>query len=110
MALDRRQADHSHKARQSAKSSRSSPTVAEDSNPLVNSPLSELRRSGRNTPPDFVEASPMAIMKMSMEEARDYCDRLDAAKGKANGSAAAPAVAEVVETGPIARASATARG
>jgi hypothetical protein len=30
----------------------------------------------------------MAIMKMSMEEARDYCDRLDAAKGKANGSAA----------------------
>ena len=24
----------------------------------------------------------MAIMKMSMEEARDYCDRLDAAKGK----------------------------
>jgi hypothetical protein len=34
--------------------------------------------------------------------------RLDAAKGKANGSAAAPAMAEVVETGPdIARASAT---
>ena len=45
----------------------------------------------------------MAIMKMSMEEAREYCDRLDAAKGKANGSAAAPAVAEVVETGPILR-------
>jgi hypothetical protein len=45
----------------------------------------------------------MAIMKMSMEEARNYCDRLDAAKGKANGSAAAPAVAEVVETGPILR-------
>ena len=45
----------------------------------------------------------MAIMKMSMEEARDYCDRLDAAKGKANGSAAAPDVAEVVETGPILR-------
>jgi hypothetical protein len=61
------------------------------------------RRSGRNTPPDFVKASPMATMKMSMEELRDYCVRVDAAKGKVNGSAAAPAVAEVVETGPILR-------
>ena len=39
----------------------------------------------------------MAIMKMSMEELHDYCDRLDAARGKVNGAE----VAGAVEIGPV---------
>ena len=34
----------------------------------------------------------MATMKMSMEELHDYCDRLDAARGKVNGAEVAGTV------------------
>ena len=38
---------------------------------------------------------------MSMEEARDYCARKDAALGKVNGSAAPRILAEAAQTPPI---------
>jgi hypothetical protein len=52
------------------------------------------------TAPISSSCPPLELLRLSDAELRDYCARLDAAKGKANGSAAAPAVAEVVETGP----------
>jgi hypothetical protein len=47
------------------------------------------------TSPNFIEASPSEILKMNMEEAREYCDPKDAAMGKMNGSVQALPVAEV---------------
>ena len=47
------------------------------------------------TSPNFIEASPSEILKMNMEEAREYCARKDAAMGKMNGSVQALPVAEV---------------
>jgi len=44
---------------------------------------------------EFIEASPSEILKMNMEEAREYCARKDATMGKMNGSVPALPVAEV---------------